>query len=186
MRPFNNILCKLMFFLICCAQSGCGEKLHYKKYEYEKSSVSFDEVVVSFSMLTTFKEDSKDSNKGTYGAPYTLRVSFSAPASGPFESIELNNLVMTGGVATGNLTFDEFNTDKFWPSLQDENKVEGAFVIPIPNESGLKFEDLRFTGTLSFKISGKKNRMIEKFDIALKTNFSEEKKGKRMAEIMGI
>jgi len=186
MRSFYKDFCKLFFCLVCCAQSGCGEKLHYKKYEYEKYSVSFNEVAVNFSMLTTFKEDPKDSNKGTFGAPYSLRLSFSAPASDPFESIELKNLVMTGGVAAGDLTFGEFNTEKFWPSLQDENKVEGAIIIPVSKGNNMKFEDFRFTGTLSFKVKGQKQRADEKFDIVLKTNFSEEKKGKRMAEIMGI
>jgi hypothetical protein len=186
MHPPKKTLSKLLFCLLCCAQSGCGEKLHYKKYEFDKSSISFNDVLVGFSILTTFKEDPKNSNKGTYGPPYTIRLSFIAPNSAPIESVELKKFVVTGVAHGGNVKFETFKTDKFWISLQYKDKIEGAIIIPLPEGDDLKHEDLHFSGILSFNLSGKKELVEESFDVVLKAKVSEEKKGKRLAEILGI
>lgn len=181
-----NLIKVLPLLTAIIVLSGCGETLITYRYEYEDVTCKLKAVDVNFSMVATFKEDSKDPNNGTFKAPYRLRIALCVPASTKVAKMTIKGLTITGVESKVSLDLEPRSTDKSWSSLNSDNEKQTAVVVAIPSDSSLKYEALNIRGVVHVILNNGETYLESDFEVQLETNYREEKKNKLLSGILGI
>lgn len=183
-----HLLRYIIGFTICTLLFGCGEKLEYQRYGFTEETVLFPNSQIQISLLPSFERDDQDPNKGTFGSPYTLRIAFLVSSSNQLSFVDFKTMRFAGEDSKITVELGSYQIKKIHNSLNSEttDMYEAVAIIPISDESKLHYESIELSGLIDVKRNDGTSFLETDFSVLLKTDYKEEKKSKRLAQILGI